>query len=281
MRSFSILLVAAALTAEMAFAQPSYPGRYKLLHFQSEKLKADSLRIVCVIEVPKDIGLPSDNPISFTDMKIYRNGVCSYRKWRGPITRKAGCPQKELRRFSYTVYHDALKFLERNESTHDYSFYFPFYIHKVAKKKENKNEGACYNELNIFKRIPRKENVTSYLSCDGQFLLKLHADGQFVYTRATLGQSYGGHWSFHGDTLKLSSPYFENNPQDLKYEYGIYKYKYTDESYDDRFILRDGLLYPITRKYDESPFMPYDTLQDRRRYKRNYQKYFILFRKHI
>lgn len=273
MRSFSILLVAATLTAEMAFAQTS---RFRVLHLQSDKLKADSVRIECRVEIPKDIGLPTDNPFSLSYIRTYKDKANSYRKWTGAAARKAGCRKKEMRRFSYTVYHEALKFIERNESSHDYSFHVPFYIHKVAKRKVAGDEGLIYDDLDISRRVPRAENADTYLSCDEQFLLKLHPDGKFEYTRATLGQTYGGNWSFYGDTLTLSSPYFENNPRDRITDYWPYIYKYTDESYDDRFILKDGMLYPIMRgKYKAAPFMPYNTSHDRRLYKRDSQKYYF------
>lgn len=271
MKSFSMLLAAVALASNMAFAQTS---RFRVLHLQSDKLKADSVRIECTVEIPKDIGLPTDNPFSLNYIRIYKDGTNSYRRWTGAAARKAGCSKKEMRRFSYTVYHEALKFIERNESSHDYSFHVTFYIHKVAKRKVAGDEGLIYDDLDISRRVPRAENADSYLSCDGQFLLKLHPDGEFEYTRAVLGQTYGGHWSFHGDTLTLSSPYFENNPRDLASENHIYIYKYTDESYDDRFILKDGLLYPIMRdRYRKAPFMPYSTTADRRRYRRDSLKY--------
>lgn len=241
------------------------PYDYKTLHFQSERIKADSIRVRCIIEVPDIDGISHYTPVKLQSAIRYKNGKeKSY--LRNKVISSGLIRYPELLKFLPVVYHSMLKYAEGKDYMAGNSYNVPFYIHRKAPEKE---DDKFRPDFIPFKRAHRSDSLTIYRSSQGEFRMKLYDNGQFEYTRASIGITYGGSWSREGDTLKLSSKYFESNPMDCWNERFAFIYKYTDEHYCDRFVMKDGMLYPIMSHYSKEPFLPFNTFLDYRRYKKH------------
>ncbi len=243
---------------------------YTVQHFKSEKLKADSVCVRCSIEVPVKPGVPYMNvPVSFERIICYDNGKQKKFRWTVSIVKRRAGGYKDIISFSYFVYHSFLEYAEKQENMLSYSYSVPFFVHKTAAEEEEED----INDYIQFKRTRRADSMNVYRSAQGEFRLSLFANGQFKYTRATTGASYGGRWKFKNDTLLLESPYFESNPIDTWHIPFLFRYKYTDEQYFDRFRKDGNILYPImANEIKSEPLLPYDSLADRRRFRTWHRK---------
>lgn len=237
---------------------------FKAPHYESKRIKADSLRIFFTIKIETEGSKVLENmpPFDFYRIFVYRNGNKSIISVKEAISKKI-IDKDILDKSALMALGYITKYLENKTGLDGISFQVPFMINKATKIKKIQEPADYENKERVSFRINlRKKTVKIYVSDNYEYKLKLFKNGEFEYENALLEMNGNGTWTQRNDTLTFKSIYFENSVDKYSNDPFSFIFKYTDEQYVDRFVINGDKLIPITSVDRNGPFYPFNTILD-------------------